>query len=151
MEPWQKLLERRGDVWYRAIPQRHSRRTFDGASIEPETLDRLDDAVSVPSHEDARVVLVRDPADDIFRGIVGSYGKVTGSPHVFVMLARTSGPHHQQHVGYCGQAAILEACALGLDTCWIGGFFDRKRVATMVELRSDERPVAISPVGHGQA
>lgn len=150
MTTWDELLERRGESWNEAISRRHSRRTFDGVPVDARTLDQLDQSVAVHAHEDARVVLVRSPAEGIFRGIVGSYGKVTGSPHVLVMLARITTPFHQQHAGYSGQAAVLEACALGLDTCWIGGFFDRKRVENMIGLGPDERPVAISPLGHGQ-
>jgi hypothetical protein len=46
-----------------------------------------------------------------------------------------------------GEAAVLEATALGLDTCWVGGFFDPKRVGLMVETASSERVLAVSPVG----
>ncbi|KKL04715.1 hypothetical protein LCGC14_2613280, partial [marine sediment metagenome] len=45
----------------------------------------------------------------------------------------------QEEVGYTGEGVILEATALGLNTCWVGGFFKSKSVASLVEIKSNER------------
>ena len=42
---------------------------------------------------------------------------------------------------------VLEAARLGLDTCWVGGFFDVGRTATHVDLAVGERIYAVSPLG----
>ena len=54
---------------------------------------------------------------------------------------------------YCVQDATiatayaqLAATALGLATCWIGAF-DEKRVAELLRLRAELRPVAMLPIG----
>jgi hypothetical protein len=79
--------------------------------------------------------------------VLGSYGKVTGSPHVLCVIADETSPTAQHHAGYVGEAAVLEATALGLNTCWIGGFFDQDKAARMVRLSANEDVVAVSPVG----
>jgi hypothetical protein len=135
-------------AWLEATRVRRSRRTFDEQAVASEALDTLECCCETfRPFDDARAVLVRDPEIDVFRGAVGTYGKVTGSPHLLVIVAG-SGPLAQQHAGYVGEAYILEATRLGLDTCWVGGFFDRKRVAALVRLGPDESAVAVSPVGH---
>jgi hypothetical protein len=78
---------------------------------------------------------------------VGSYGKVTGAPHLLVVIA-DDGAHSQQHAGYTGEGCVLAATAAGLQTCWVGGFFDPAKVHSFVELADTERAVAVSPLGH---
>lgn len=138
-----------GAAWLDAASVRRSRRRFDGAALDPAVLDRLDEAVSAFSpYPDARVVLVREPGEGVFSGVVGSYGKITGSRHVLLIIANEHSEHAHAHAGYTGEAALLEATAMGLDTCWIGGFFNAARVAQMVSLAHGERVVAVTPVGH---
>ncbi len=51
-------------------------------------------------------------------------------------------------VGYTGEAFILEATRLGLDTCWIAASFDKERTGHLVVLAEGERVVAVAPLGH---
>ena len=132
-----------------AVARRHSRRTFAATPIDSAALEAV--AVACEQFQpfgDARTVLVRDSGADIFKGIVGSYGKVTGAPHVLVFIGDTRAPFADQHVGYTGEAVILEATAQGLSTCWIGGFFDATRASALVSLKPGERILAVSPLGH---
>lgn len=138
-------------AWYEAVSLRRSRRTFESQPVADGLLDELGGCCSsLRPFEDARVELIRAPGIDVFRGLVGSYGKVTGAPHLLVVIAG-NGPLAQQHAGYIGEVCILEATRLGLDTCWVGGFFDRARVSTLIALSDVERVVAVSPVGHAAA
>ncbi len=138
----------RMNAWFEAVASRRSRRAFTSAPADSALLDDLAGACEgFHPYPDARVTLVSEPATDIFTGVIGAYGKVTGAPHVLCMIADERTPFAQQHCGYVGEAAVLEATALGLDTCWIGGFFDPDKAARLVRLGSTERVVAVSPVG----
>jgi nitroreductase len=97
------------------------------------------------------LVLVEEVPERIFKGIVGGYGKVIGAPSAFVIIGNETRPGAQESAGYLGEAALLEATALGLGTCWIGGFFDPQVVSGLVSLTPGERVLAVSPVGYGQA
>jgi len=59
-------------------------------------------------------------------------------------------PFVQEQVGYTGEGIILEATALGLNTCWVAGFFRPEIVASLVEIGSKERILAVTPVGYAQ-
>lgn len=135
--------------WLSAAEHRTSRRAYDGRRVPEEKLDALEHLCrTFRPYPDARAVLVREPAADVFRGVVGSYGKVTNAPSVLVMLTTATSPGADRRVGYCGEAAVLEATALDIDTCWVGGFFDPRKAARLLSLEPGERIVAVSPVGH---
>jgi hypothetical protein len=117
--------------------------------VSTETLDVLESCCQrFQPYSDARAVLVRSTEVDVFKGIVGAYGKVTGSPHLLVFVADARKPFPDQHLGFTGEGVVLEATRLGLDTCWIGGFFSAEKVGRVVDLAQGERVLAVSPVGH---
>jgi nitroreductase len=57
----------------------------------------------------------------------------------------------QEAVGYTGEGLVLEATALGLATCWVGGLFKPRAVSSTLRLTAGERVLGISPVGHPSA
>jgi hypothetical protein len=59
-------------------------------------------------------------------------------------------PFFQEEVGYTGEGIILEATALGLNTCWVAGFFRPEIASSLVEIRSNERILAVTPVGYAR-
>lgn len=134
--------------WLAAVARRRSRRSFDGVPADTTVLLAVESLCKrFRPYADARVELVTDPAVDIFKGIVGGYGKVTDAPHALLFIADARAPFANQHLGYIGEAIVLEATARSLDTCWIGGFFDPKKAGSLVELAHGERVVAASPLG----
>ena len=94
--------------------------------------------------------LVTESADSVFKGIIGSYGKVKDAPAFIAFIGDMDDPFVQEEVGYTGEGIILEATALGLNTCWVGGFFKREIVAPLLEGRGKERALAITKVGHAK-
>jgi nitroreductase len=137
--------------WAAAVVARHSTRTFTGGAVDPGQLDRLEGfALGLPGIDTARVVVVKDVPNGVFTGFMGGYGRVIGAPSALVMVGSPADSSVQESVGYLGEAVILEATSLGLDTCWIAGFFDRELAEAIVELQPGERVLAVSPLGYGQ-
>jgi nitroreductase len=138
--------------WHPAIGKRRSRRQFDpNLPLAPETLMALDKVCRqfAPfTHAHSR--LVTESADSVFKGIIGSYGKVKDAPAFIAFIGDMDDPFVQEEVGYTGEGIILEATALGLNTCWVGGFFKREIVASLLEVSGKERVLAITPVGYAK-
>lgn len=136
--------------WYDVIPQRRSRRRFDSSKPIPENiLERL----SLVCREFrpfpyARAELVVGTADKVFRGIIGSYGRITGAPAFIAFIGDAKHPYYQAEVGYTGEGVVLEATSLGLGTCWVSGFFKPSVVKKLVELETTEKVLAVTPVGY---
>jgi hypothetical protein len=133
-------------AWFDAIATRISRRRYAGREVPAELRDRLAafcaEAGAVGS---ARACLVDDPGQTLFTGLVGSYGRVSGTPLAAAFVGREGA---EADVGYLGEALVLEATSLGLGTCWIAGSFDKEKAAKLVPLAAGERVVAVTPLGY---
>lgn len=136
--------------WYSVVHRRGSRRHFDpNRPIESGSLAALDTVCrEFTPFPHARAYLVSEPAKDIFKGIVGGYGKVSGAPAFIAFIGDMRAPSVQEEVGYTGEGIVLEATALGLNTCWVAGFFRPESVASLVEIKDNERVLAVTPVGY---
>lgn len=147
----ESLLAETSAEWLAMVARRHSRRSFDGLPADDATLARLGEVCArFRPYPDARAELVAYPEVDVFRGVIASYGKVIGAPHLLVFIGDERADYPDQHVGYTGEAIVLEATRLGLDTCWVGGFFSERRVAQVVRLGGGDRVYAVSPVGFAE-
>lgn len=151
--------------WAAAMAVRTSKRSYAGVPLTELQADRLATLCEELSsiYEDARVVFVNQPADDVFSGIVGAYGIVIQNAPAFIAfvargeLVGDDAPgtttlsrfamYADLNIGRLGEAAVLEATALDLGTCWVAGSFDRKATSAYMTLGSDERIRAVTPVG----
>lgn len=143
-----KCMEIPVESWYEAIFNRRSHRKFKPETIPRDKLDRL---FFVCLHfrpfPEARSVLVIDPGRQVYRGFIGSYGKIENAPGYIAFIGNMSSSRVQEAVGYTGEGIILEATALGLGTCWVGGFFRPEAVKNQIPINENERVLAITPVG----
>jgi len=135
--------------WYTVIEKRRSRRRFETKPLEVDILTQLDSVCNnfrpFPS---ARAELVTTSPDTVFKGIVGSYGKIKGATAFIAFIGNIDCPFVQEQVGYTGEGIILEAEALGLATCWVGGFFRPKVVKSLINIGEGERVLSITPIGY---
>ena len=139
------------DSWFDAIHLRHSQRRYSGGKPDEEIADRLDLVCNdFRPFSGARAVLVREPGEDVFKGIIGSYFKVTDAPYYVAFIGDMREPTVQEVTGHLGEGIILEATALGLNTCWVGGFFRRDAVAKQIDLQNNEQVLAVTPIGYSK-
>ncbi len=135
--------------WYSAIWTRRSRRRFSNLPVAPDTLSRLSTACTeFKPFPHVRAVLVTESPRQLYKGIIGPYGKIKGA-HAFVaFIGDMDDTHVQEQVGYIGEAIILEAEALQLATCWVGGLFRQEVVASLIKMNQNERVFGITPIGY---
>ena len=137
------------ETWYEAIFLRRSRRKY-----KPDTLpeDKLGHLSSVCQNfrpfPEARVVLVNEEGGRVYRGFVGSYGKIENAPGYIAFIGDMDSSRVQEAVGYTGQGIVLEATSLGLGTCWVGGYFYPDTVARQIVVDKNERVLAVTPFGY---
>ncbi len=142
------LMEIPYSRWMAAIPPRRSRRQYDSSPLEPDELSGLREVCrEFRPFPEARADVVTESPDRILRGAVGPYGKVRGATALIAFTADMRDPYVQEKLGYTGEGIILEATAMGLGTCWVGGFFRPKVAASVVGIARDEKVLAVTPVG----
>ncbi len=137
--------------WHAAIPLRRSRRRYDSIPLEPVQLARLKTVCEgFRPYSEARAEMVSESPDIILRGIAGSYGKVKGAPTLIAFIGDIDDRYVNEKIGYTGEGIVLEATAMGLSTCWIGGsmFFRRDVAESAVGAGEKERVFAVTPVGY---
>jgi hypothetical protein len=137
------------EKWHAAIPKRCSRRQYEAVFLSPETVDYLIEFCdSINSVVDgARVVFVNLSPDKLYKGFIGSYGKIQYAPAYVAIIGDNNDKNVQEKAGYIGECFILEATAMGLGTCWLGGTFDSQIAGKGIDIGVNEKIFAISPVG----
>ncbi len=135
--------------WYEAIFRRQSRRTYSLSLPEADKLARLDRVCAeFRPFPEVRSELVRSTPEYIFKGLLGNYGRVKGALIYIAFIGRIDSPRVQEAAGYTGEGIILEATALGLATCWVGGFFRPEIVRRQVEIQDGEKVLSVTPIGY---
>lgn len=144
------MMESRLLARYAVIPTRRSWRRYDPARpVPPELLDAVRRACEeFRPFAHARSVLVTETTDGVFKGVIGPYGKIRNAPAFVAFVGDMTSPYVQEETGYTGEGIVLEATALGLDTCWVGGFFRPDVAGRLAGTGENERVLAVTPVGY---
>ena len=137
--------------WAAAARVRRSRRAYEPqpiAGVAAECLETF--CREYAPFDGARVEVLVEAPPKIFTGwLLGVYGKVS-SPSALVFVGDRRLPDAAARAGYTGEAAVLEATALGLGTCWIGGGVRRAQVASLLGLGTHEHVYSISALGYAR-
>jgi len=136
--------------WYKAIFVRKSRRSFLSDNIPHDSLIQLEKVCTELNSIilGARAVVVNQNPQEVFKGIVGSYGSITGAPAYVAFIGDMNDPNVQEKTGYLGEGVILEATVLDLATCWVGGFFKPEAVAEQIKIDNNEKILSVTPIGY---
>lgn len=138
--PWER--------WHAAIGDRHSIRSFNGQPLGEADLKRLSELAAGLSGPAARAVLATEAAESVFRGLVGSYGKIRRAPAYAAIIGNTGSPSFLERAGYIGEGIVLEAVSMGLGTCWVAWTYRPDVVARVAELKTGEKALAVIAIGH---
>ncbi len=138
------------EEWYESIFQRRSRRLFTAEPLTDEEVSRLTDFSQQLNKNiaGARVEIITQNPEDVFKGVIGSYGKIKGAPAYAAFIGNLEDANMQEKVGYIGECLILEAASMGLATCWVGGFFRPDIVKQQIAVAADEKVLAVTPLGY---
>lgn len=137
--------------WYDVIAARHSTRGFNRQPIEPDKLEQIKSVCQDFRLPAARAALATEGVENIFVGAIGPYGKVKGAPCYIAFVGDMSNPNAYEQLGYVGEGIVLEATGLGLATCWVAGFFRAEAAAKNIELKENERVLAVTPIGYARS
>jgi len=142
-----------------AIKTRKSVRAYLPTPVEDEKLNAILEAArlapSAANRQEWRFVIVRDrETRKKLAAVAGGQEFVGDAPVVIVACAETDG-----HVMRCGQLSYpidvaialdhmsLAAVELGLGSCWIG-LFDEKKVKEILHIPDEIRVVELMPLGY---
>jgi len=133
------------------VQQRVSRRTFDGKPLPRATRTTVNARMArlppAPFGTSVRFRLATATEEDprALRGL-GTYGFIL-RPVAFLVGAVARGPRGLEDYGFVLECAILHLTDLGLDSCWLGGSFQKSRFARWMGVRSRETVPAVVALG----
>lgn len=137
--------------WHKVIEQRRSRRNFDGKLPKNNHLKKIQAVCNdFRPFDGIRAVLVKESPDSVFKGIIGAYGIIKDSKAFIAFIGNEKNQAVEEQVGYMGEGIILEAEAIGLNTCWIGGTYRPEIVDSLIDLEENEKVYAITPIGYAK-
>ena len=134
------------------IKKRFSCRTYADTPVEEKLLHEFDCLVAGehtgPFGNKPKFQLINlgmSPPE--VRKNISTYGVIKNA-RLYLAGKIKKGDKAVEDYGYCMESLILQATALGLVTCWIGGTFNAEGFARAIDLQADELLPAISPVGY---
>lgn len=129
-----------------AMRERHSVRAYTDRPIEGETLIALEDLIESFNRESGlHIQLVRNEPT-AFGGTMAHYGKFSGVRNYLALVGPKSERKLDELCGYYGEQLVLEAQALGLNTCWVGLTF--KKVPDAFRVYTGEKLVLVIAIGY---
>ncbi len=129
-----------------AIEARHSVRRFTAKPVEGEVRAQLEDAVRQANEESGLHIQLVCDEPNAFTSLLAHYGKFDKVEN-YIALVGPKSRDLDELCGYFGERLVLLAQRLGLNTCWVGGTFSRRKTAC--EIARGEKLVAVIAVGYG--
>ncbi len=130
-----------------AIKARHSVRQYKDEPIRAETAAELNRLIAESNAESGlhMQLILDDPA--CFHTLLAHYGKFRNANNYIALVGSKSLPDLEERSGYYGQKLVLAAQTMGLNTCWVGGTFGRRKCRAVPD--PGEKLVCVISVGYG--
>lgn len=137
------------DRLYNNIFKRVSTRSFSTAQLDNTLLSKIKTkADNINNISENMKIHIIDKADDnMFTGIIGSYGRVQNARSCAVFVGKKDVKDTLQELGYYGELFILDLLSDNIGTCWISGTFNKANVLKNLNLTDDYEIYAITPLG----
>jgi nitroreductase len=144
---------------FTAISQRCSVRAYKETDVEEDKLKKVLEAVrlspSASNRQEWKFIVVRDRETRKKLGRAAFGQSFIGEAPVVIVACGTESksmmgcgqPTHTVDVSIACAFMILEACELGLGTCWIGAFKEDE-VKKILKVPEPVRVVAMTPIGY---
>lgn len=132
------------------IKMRTSSRSFDQKNIQSLTLKKLNDYITKINEETkikAKIIFIQSKDIDGSKVMkLGTYGVISGA-NSFIIGILDKEEKDALEFGYLFEKIVLFATDLGLQTCWLGGTFNKGNFKQNMSLLHNEFIPIVSPVG----
>jgi nitroreductase len=132
------------------IKKRTSSRTYESKNIESETLQKLKDFIAEINKEvniKARFTVINNDINNKGSKKLGTYGVISGAD-TYIIGILDKDDNNAFEFGYFFEKIILYATDLGLQTCWLGGTFNKEDFAQNTDITENEFIPIVSPLGY---
>lgn len=129
-----------------AIASRHSVRRYTDKPLAGAVLAALKAEIERSRAESGLNIQLMTDDPGAFKGFFASYGLLRGVRNYIALVGKNE-PGLEEKCGWYGEHLVLFAQMLGLNTCWIGGTYSRKKLS--IGIAGDEKLVCVIAIGYG--
>lgn len=130
-----------------AVLARHSVRSYEKRSIDGEILRQLQEYIDDLNARSGLHMQMALGDSAPFSGLLHRIGWLAGVENYLVIVG-PDGPGLEEKAGYYGEAFVLRAQQLGLNSCWVGGTYNKGKCRA--EIAAGERMVLAIAFGYGK-
>ena len=131
------------------IKTRYSCRTYDAKSLDKTVEKKLCDYIETINKKTkikARFIYISKNVSNETPIKLGTYGMIAGATNFLVGICEKDELNCLEF-GYLFEEIILFATGINLQTCWLGGTFNRNEFTQRCNLKYNEYIAIVSPVG----
>lgn len=130
-----------------AIQARHAVRKYLDKKIDAETVSRLQQAIDTFNAEQGLNIQLCLEAPEAFDSFLARYGSFSNVRN-YIALVGKKDDECLQLCGYYGEKLVLLAQQLGLNTCWVGGTYSKRKAVAKMGMR--EKLHLVIALGYGE-
>lgn len=123
---------------------RHSVRQYTDAPIETEKREALNEAIAQINRENDLHIQIFYDEPKCFASFMARYGNFSGVKNYIALVGKKS-ENLEEKLGYCGEALVLKAQQLGLNSCWVALTHGKCEAA----VERGEKMVCLISLGYG--
>ena len=131
-----------------AIKERHSVRQFKDLPVKSEDKEKLEALIKDCNAESGLNIQLVTDDPECFDTFLAHYGKFKNAKNYIAMVGSKSLEKLDEKCGYYGQKIVLEAQALGLNTCWVAGTYYKGKCKA--NKNAGEKIVCVIALGYGE-
>jgi hypothetical protein len=130
-----------------AIENRHSVRQFKDQPLSPSALGSLNSLIQNINYQSGLNIQLITDEPLAFSTLLAKYGRFKNVKNYLAIVGKDDQDLFV-NAGYYGERLVLEAQALGLNTCWVALSFSRNKCPAVIE--DGQKLAIVIALGYGQ-
>lgn len=126
------------------IKNRHSVRKYKTDSLTEEHINKINELLEDINKNDLSFKLITN--ENIFKNLILGYGFIKNCNN-YIVLSGKDDTELEEKVGYYGELLVLKLLEMGINTCFVGGTYKKKKVKN--DLPLSHRRVLVLAIGYG--
>lgn len=126
------------------IRKRHSVRKYKDVPLKDEDVIKVNELLNEINKNDLCFKLVTN--ENIFKNWILGYGLIKNCNN-YIILAGKESDDLEENVGYYGECLVLKLLEMGINSCFVGGTYKKKKVND--DLPDGYKKVLVIAIGYG--
>lgn len=127
------------------IKNRHSVRKYKDIKLKDSDINKINDLLNEINKKELSFELVIN--ENIFKNLILGYGFIKNCNN-YIILGGKDDELLEEKVGYYGEELVLKLLDLGINSCFVGGTYKKKKVKN--QLKDGYRNVLVLAIGYGE-